>query len=151
MASSLVKLNVHIIFHVKSTSVVIRNDDLPDLFQYVGGTIKGLGGIPIEVGGVGDHIHILATLPRTMALADFVRDIKANSSKWVRQADKSYAWFSWQDGYAAFSVSPSLIDKTVSYIRRQEEHHKKRSFEDEYRSFLEHYGISYDERYVFSD
>jgi putative transposase len=98
-----------------------------------------------------DHIHILTSLPKSMALTDFVRDIKANSSKWMKQRDVGYARFSWQDGYGAFSVSPSLLEKTINYIRRQEEHHKKRTFREEYKMFLEHYGIEYDERYAFGD
>ena len=151
MASSLVKIDLHIIFHVKSTSVVMRHEDLPRIFQYIGGVIKELGGIPFIVGGVCDHIHILTTLPKSLALTDFIRDIKANSSKWIKEIDVRYSRFFWQDGYGAFSVSPSLIEKTISYIRHQEEHHKSRTFEEEYKLFLEAYGITYDTKYVFSD
>lgn len=151
MASSLVKIDIHIIFHVKSTGITMRNVDLPRIFQYIGGTIKGLNAIPTEVGGMPDHIHILTTLPKLMTVADFVRDIKANSSKWIRQLDIAYKDFAWQDGYGAFSVSPTLLGKTINYIRRQEEHHKKRTFEDEYKLFLKHYGIAYDEKFAFDD
>ena len=151
MASSLVKINIHLIFHVKSTGVNMKTNDLPQIFQYIGGIIRGMDAIPIEIGGMPDHIHILTSLPKSMALTDFVRDIKANSSKWMKQRDVGYARFSWQDGYGAFSVSPSLLEKTVNYIRRQEEHHKKRTFREEYKMFLEHYGIEYDERYAFGD
>ncbi len=81
MASSLVKIDIHLVFHVKSTGIPMRKEDLPRIFQYIGGVIKGMDGIPIVVGGIEDHIHILASLPKTMALTDFVRNIKANSSK----------------------------------------------------------------------
>ena len=151
MASSLVKVDIHLTFHVKSTGIPMRSEDLPRIFQYIGGLIGNIGGIAIEVGGVCDHVHILTTLPKTMAVADFVRTIKANSSKWIRQISDYYLPFCWQDGYGAFSVSPSLIEKTVNYIRNQEKHHKKISFRDEYKLFLERYGIDYDERYAFGD
>lgn len=151
MASSLVKIDIHLIFHVKSTSVNMRGEDLSRIFQYLGGVIQGMDAIPIEVGGMCDHIHILTSLPKSMTLIDFVRNIKVASSKWIKQVDSYYAHFAWQDGYGAFSVSPTLLDKTINYIRKQEEHHKKRSFRDEFKLFLEHYGINYDERYVFND
>ena len=151
MASSLVKINIHLIFHVKSTGVNMRSEDLPRIFQYIGGVIKGMNGIPIEIGGTCNHVHILTTFPKTVALTDFVRDIKANTSKWIKEIDTHYSLFSWQDGYGAFSVSPSLLDKTIKYILNQEEHHKKRSFHDEYKLFLEAYGIDYDDRYAFVD
>ena len=128
-----------------------RDEDLPQIFRYIGGIINDLGGIPIEIGGTTNHVHILTSLPKSMALIDFVREIKAFSSKWLKQLDDHYMPFAWQDGYGAFSVSPSLLDKTVQYIRKQEEHHKTRSFNEEYRLFLEAYGIDYDERYAFGD
>ena len=151
MASSLVRIDIHLIFHVKAAGVNFRDEDLPQIFRYIGGIINGLGGIPIEIGGTTNHVHILTSLPKSMALIDFVREIKAYSSKWLKQLDDHYMPFAWQDGYGAFSVSPSLLDKTVQYIRKQEEHHKTRSFNEEYRLFLEAYGIDYDERYAFGD
>ena len=151
MASTLVKIDIHLIFHFKSTGVKMRTEDLGRIFAYIGGIIKGIGGLPIEIGGMTDHVHILTSLPKTVSLADFVRAVKADSSKWLKQLDPCYGAFAWQEGYGAFSVSPSLIDKTVKYIRGQEEHHKKRTFQEEYRLFLEAYGIEYDERYAFSD
>ena len=150
MASTLVKIDIHLIFHVKSTGMVMSNDDLPHIFQYVGGIIREMGAVPIEIGGMCDHVHILTSFPKTLTLADFVRIIKTNSSKWIKQLG-GYDKFSWQDGYGAFSVSPSLLDKTVQYIRRQEEHHKKTTFIEEYRLFLDAYGIKYDEAYAFRD
>lgn len=151
MASSLVKIDIHLIFHVKSSNVNMRPEDLPRIFQYIGGTIKGMEGIPIEVGGVCDHVHILTSLPKSMALTDFIRNVKANTSKWIKELGNHYIHFAWQDGYGAFSVSPSLIEKTINYIRMQEEHHKKRTFKEEYKLFLEAYGINYNEKYAFGD
>jgi len=114
MASTLVKIDIHLIFHVKSTGVKMRTEDLGRIFAYIGGIIKGIGGLPIEIGGMTDHVHILTSLPKTVSLADFVRAVKADSSKWMKQLAPCYAAFAWQEGYGAFSVSPSLIDKTVN-------------------------------------
>ena len=151
MASTLVKIAVHIVFHIKTTSVIIRNSDIPLLHKYIGGIIRNVGSIPICVGGVDDHVHILCTLPKTMPLADFVRTIKANSSRWIKLLSEYYNSFEWQTGYGAFSVSPSLMDKTELYITTQAEHHKKQTFEDEYTLFLKSYHIDYDANCVFED
>lgn len=151
MASTLVKLIVHLIFHVKSTGLRMREEDQERIFAYLGGIIKSTGGAPIQIGGMPDHVHILAALPKTMSLADFVRTINAQSSKWIKTLDVSYQHFAWQEGYGAFSVSSSIIDKTIRYIQGQAEHHKKRSFIEEYKLFLEAYGIDYDERFAFKD
>lgn len=93
------------------------------------------------VGGMPDHVHILFALPPTMAMSDYVRTIKAKSSHWLKMIDTRYSSFAWQEGYGAFSVSPSLIDKTVSYIATQAEHHRKRSFREEVQAFVEAYNI----------
>ena len=146
-----IKINVHLIFHTKSTGVTMRNDDLDRIHAYIGGTIKSLGGIPIAIGGVNDHVHFLTTMPKTMALTDFVRVIKTESSKWIKQLDRHYEKFAWQEGYGAFSVSPSSIEKTVAYISNQGEHHKKRTFREGVKLFLDAYGIQYDEWYAFED
>jgi REP element-mobilizing transposase RayT len=151
MASALVKMDVHLIFHIKSTGVKMRTEDLERIFAYIGGVIKGIGGLPIEIGGVEDHVHILTSLPKALSLVDFVRIIKSDSSKWMKSIDPHYTAFVWQEGYGAFSVSSSLVDKTVAYIRGQAEHHQKRSFQEEYKLFLEAYGIEYDERFAFGD
>ena len=129
----------------------IKEDDFNRVFAYIGGIIKGAHGIPIEIGGRPDHIHILTTLPKTMALSEFVRTIKSNSSKWIKELDVRYKMFEWQDGYGAFSVSSTLMDKTVNYIRGQEEHHTKRSVKEEYKMFLDAYGIEYNEQYLIDD
>ena len=151
MASSLVKVDIHLIFHVKTTGAMMRSADLPRIFRYLGGVIKGLGGIPIMVGGMADHIHILCSLPKDKSLVEFVRTIKAESSKWMKSLDQSYSRFAWQDGYGAFSVSPSVLGKVESYIKDQAEHHKHRTFKDEYRALLLASGVEFDERYAFGD
>ena len=151
MANTYTQLYTHIVFHVKSTGIIMREEDLERVFQYIGGIIREEGAIPFAVGGVADHIHILTTLPKNMSLADFMRVIKANSSKWLRRLDSYYESFRWQDGYGAFSVSPSLMKRTTHYIFTQAEHHKTKTYHDEYCEVLDAYGIEYDERYAFGD
>ena len=151
MANSMVKIDLHIIFHIKSTSVEMRQDDLPQIFAYIGGILKGEGSVPITVGGVSDHIHLLANLPKDKTISELLRVTKAKSSKWIKTLSPYYSKFAWQDGYGAFSVSPSLIDKTIDYIKNQDRHHQTKTFQEEYKAFLEAYKLPYDERYLFND
>ena len=146
MSSSLVKINVHIVFHVKNNRIRIKTEDLPRVFQYMGGIIRKTEGIPIAIGGVSDHIHILASLPKKMSIMDFVRTVKAISSKWIKGLNPYYKYFAWQDGYGAFSVSPSILNRTVYYIQNQQKHHEKKSARDEFRLLLIAYGIQYNEK-----
>lgn len=151
MANTLVKLNVHIVFHVKSTGIKMRDKDLKRIFSYIGGIINGIGGIAIEVGGINNHVHIVTSLPKTKSLSDFVRTIKADSSRWIKSIDKYYERFAWQEGYGAFSISPSVLNRTIKYVRNQSTHHKVTTFQDEYKSFLKEYEIQCDEKYLFND
>ena len=148
MANTYTKLNLHIVFHTKSTGVTIRKEDLPQVFAYIGGVIKNIGGYPVTIGGVSNHIHILATMPKTMSVSVFVQKIKANSSRWIKSIDNYYESFVWQEGYGAFCVSPSLLKKTILYIESQEEHHNKESVRAEFKRFLKANGIEFDERYL---
>lgn len=149
MANTFTSVNLHIIFHVKSTGINIRNKDLERTFSYIGGIINGIGGVPIEIGGIDNHIHILTSLPKNKSLSDFVRIIKSDSSRWIKTIDKYYDKFSWQEGYGAFSVSKSALLNTINYIRNQQEHHKTLTFHNEYITFLKLHGIQYDDKYVF--
>jgi len=151
MAQSLSKLFVHIIYHIKMTSVKIRTEDKNDLYAYMGAIIKDNDSIPILINGVGDHVHILCVMSKNRALSKLIEEIKGNSSRWIKTFHPYYKNFAWQGGYGGFSVSPSLHDKTKKYIENQEEHHKKMTFQEEYRMFLKEYGIEYDEQYVWTD
>lgn len=148
MANTYTKLNIHIVFHVKSTGITIRQKDLEQAFAYIGGIIQNVGGYPITVGGITNHIHILATMPKTLSVSEFVQKIKANSSKWIKTIDEYYEDFAWQEGYGAFCVSPSLLKKTIRYIETQEQHHHEVSVRDEFIQFLKENGIEFDERYL---
>ena len=151
MASTLVQQYMHIVFHTKSTSITMREEDLSRVFDYIGGVIRNINGVSIQVGGRPDHIHILASMPKTMSLAEFVRTIKSNSSKWIKTLDGYYEPFMRQEGYGAFSVSASVLDKTTKYIKNQKARHRDRTFVDEYKQFLDAYHVEYDERYAFGD
>ncbi len=151
MANSMIKIDVHLIFHIKSTSVQMQQCDLPQIFAYIGGILKDIGSIPIIVGGIPDHIHTLVALPSNMTISELVRTTKAKSSKWIKTLSPYYSMFAWQDGYGAFSVSPSILDKTINYIKDQENHHRTKSFQEEYMAFLKAYKIPYDEKYIFND
>ena len=151
MANSMIRIDVHLIFHIKSTSVRMQRSDLPRIFAYIGGILKDIGSIPIIIGGMPDHIHVLWALPSNMTISELARTTKAKSSRWIKTLSPYYSTFAWQDGYGAFSVSPSILDKTINYIKNQERHHRTKSFQDEYKAFLEAYKIPYDEKYIFND
>lgn len=151
MPQSLSKIYLHIIFHTKTTSPTIREVDLQRTHAYIGQLVNDAGCINIWADGVDDHVHILCLLGREVTIAHLVEEVKRNSSRWIKSIDPVYRDFAWQGGYAAFSVSQSVVDKTLAYVKSQREHHKKQSFRDEYISFLKLYDIEYDERYVFID
>lgn len=151
MAQSLSQLYVHIIFHIKNQSCTIRLEDKQKLYAYMGSIINDNQSIPILINGVSDHVHILCVLSKNIALAKLVEEIKRHSSRWIKTINPYYTNFPWQGGYAGFSISPALHDKTKSYIKAQEQHHKKLSFKDEYTLFLKEYGIEYNEQYIWSD
>lgn len=148
MANSYVQLNIHITFHVKTSADPIVTADLPRLFSYLGGCASEQGAKAIVVGGMPDHIHMLVSIPATITISEFVKNIKVWSSKWLKSQGAAYRGFAWQDGYGAFSVSHSVIPKTISYITNQAEHHKKISFREEYISFLKANDIAYEEKYL---
>ena len=141
MGSSYINVCVHIIFHTKNTSCSMRECDLSRIFHYIGGTIRSLSGYVCRVWGRPDHIHILTSLPPTLSIADFVRKIKSNSSKWIKNLHESYCNFSWQEGYGIFSVSESNKEMVIHYIEHQKEHHEKRSANEEFILFLKRNGI----------
>lgn len=151
MSQSLCKIYLHIIFHVKITSPQIADEHLERMHSYIGQLVNTTGCHVIRVGGIGDHVHIVCLLSRNENVAHLVEEVKRNSSRWIKSVSPLYEHFAWQGGYAAFSVSQSVVDKTIEYVNNQREHHKKWCFRDEYLEFLKLYDVDYDERYVFSD
>ena len=120
-------------------------------YAYTGAIINDNESIPILIIGTGNHIHILCVMSKNIALAKLAEEIKRHSSRWIKTRGSYYDLFAWQGGYAGFSVSQSLHDRTKKYIENQEEHHKKTDFKDELIAFLKEYGIEFDERYLWTD
>jgi len=149
MPQSLVKNYVHIIFSTKNRQPYIDSEIQNELHAYLGGICKNLDCNPIIIGGHIDHIHILSLLSKKISLSKFLEEIKSHSSRWVKSKGPLYTNFYWQNGYGAFSINPTEIAIVKKYINNQEEHHKKRTFQEEYRMFLKKYNVEYDERYVW--
>ena len=141
MGNSLINVSLHIIFHVKSTGCTMQAEHLPRILRYIGGTIRAMGGRAYTIGGMQDHVHILTSLPVTMSLADFVRNIKSNSSRWIKGLDMCYNRFSWQEGYGAFSVSESMKEAVIAYIDNQARHHQRHTAHEEFALFMKKYGV----------
>jgi REP element-mobilizing transposase RayT len=119
------------------------------MHAYLATICRDVGAELVHVGGVSDHVHILTTLPRTLSQAQLIEQIKKASSKWIKALDTRYRGFSWQSGYGAFSVSPSQLEAVLEYVNKQQEHHRTRTFQEEYRELLRRHGIDFDERYVW--
>jgi putative transposase len=149
MGQSLVKNYLHIVFSTKHRKPLIHPPYESELHSYLGGICKNMECPPIKIGGYTDHIHILCMLSKKIALMKLLEEIKSHSSKWMKTKDELLKNFYWQDGYGAFSVNPNEVDTVIAYISNQHEHHKKKTFKDEYRAFLKKYNVEYDERYVW--
>jgi REP element-mobilizing transposase RayT len=150
MPQSLASVVVHIVFSRKNRHPFLSDRDIRrEMHAYLGGTSNQLACPAITVGGVADHVHMLCVLSRNVSIADFVGEVKRSSSKWVKTKGRMLTKFAWQSGYGVFSVGQSEVERVKAYIKGQEEHHIKKTFEDEYRCFLKDYGVEYDERYVW--
>ncbi len=150
MAHSHVHLLSHVIFGTKNRSRWIEPETRKRLLPYMGGIVRELGGNALAINGTEDHVHLLMLLPATESMADAMRVVKTNSSRWIHETWTSKKMFAWQTGYAAFSVSRSGREEVARYIENQEEHHRRMTFEEEYVAFLERHGIAYDDRYLWS-
>jgi REP element-mobilizing transposase RayT len=149
MPQSLAKIYVHLIFSTKHRQPLLDGDLRTELTCYLGGVLKNLDCQPIEIGGTADHAHILCCLSKKLSLSKLIEEIKTSSSKWVKAKESHLAQFHWQNGYGAFSVSQSHLNAVILYIRRQEEHHRKMTFQEEFLEFLKKYRVPYDERYIW--
>ena len=149
MGQSLTKNYLHIVFSTKYRQPLILPPYEDELHAYLGGICRQLDCLPIKIGGYVDHIHILCILSKKIALMKLLEVVKSSSSKWMKTQHDSLKNFYWQDGYGAFSVSASQVDRVAAYIARQHEHHRKKTFQHEYRGLLKKFQIPYDERYVW--
>ena len=150
MAQSLARLWTHLVFSTKErypylTDAVMRDD----MHRYLATVLRSHDCGTIIVGGCADHVHALFALSRNHSIAEVVKEVKRTSSAWIKTVERRYSKFRWQAGYGAFSVSQSHVSDVQRYIERQEEHHRRKTFQDEFRAFLKKYQIDFDERYVW--
>lgn len=149
MPNTYTNLLFHIIFSTKERRPQIHAALKEELYRYIGGIIRAEGGVSIEIGGIEDHIHILAKIKPSVSVSETLNKIKSNSSKWVHDHKPADASFAWQVGYAAFTVSESQVERVRQYIRSQEDHHRRQTFQEELVDLLERHGVEYDPRYLW--
>ena len=149
MPQSLSNVVIHLIFSTKDREPLIGPDLRTRLYAYLAAVARNAGCEAYRIGGVSDHVHLAIRLSRTLSIANLVEALKTSSSKWVKTEAPGLKAFSWQRGYGCFSIGHSDLDALCAYIDSQEEHHKKRTFQDEYRSYLAQYDVQYDEAYVW--
>lgn len=150
MPQSLSMIYIHLVFSTKDRRPFLRDPRIrPSLHAYLGDISKRLDCPPILVGGVEDHIHLLARFGRTITQAEWVKEVKRVSNQWLKEQSPEYADFEWQGGYADFSVSQSNLEQVKEYIAHQEEHHRKMTFQEELRTLLRKHELDWDERYVW--
>lgn len=150
MSHSLAKIWTHLVFSTKERYPFLIDQTVRhDMHAYLAKTLKANNCPTLIVGGVSDHVHALFVLSKNHSIASIVWAIKRSSSKWVKSQGAGLAKFHWQEGYGAFSISQSHVEQVQKYILNQEEHHRKKTFQDEFRRFLKKYEINYDERYVW--
>ncbi len=149
MAGSFSQIYIQIIFAVKGRANLLHRDWRQDVFKYISGIIQHKNQKPIIVNGVEDHVHVFIGLKPSMPISDLVRDIKNNSSNFINSKKWVHSKFSWQEGYGAFSYAHSQLNNVYQYILNQEEHHRNKTFREEYLAFLEKYEVPYEERFLF--
>jgi putative transposase len=150
MTQTLVSLLIHIIFSTKNREPLITPEIEPELFAYIGGILKNHESRLLAAGGTNDHIHILISQSKNLGLSPLMKDVKKDSSSWIKTKDGRFRNFHWQDGYGAFSIRQADIPTLNEYIAGQKAHHRKRTFQEELIAFLDEYGMTYDERYLWS-
>lgn len=149
MSQSLAKITVHITFSTKGREPCLSDDVARELWPYAATVLRNIDCPSAQVGGSTDHIHILCIMPKTLTIAQLVEKLKTATSRWLKTRSDRLSRFHWQNGYAAFSVSPSHAPRVKDYIAAQAEHHQSVSFQEELRRLLEKYGVAFDERYVW--
>jgi putative transposase len=149
MPQSLSSILIHLIFSTKSREPFLTCEIDAELYPYMASIFKAMKSPALIINGTSDHIHTLFSLSRVVTIASLVEEVKTESSKWIKTKGKQFRNFHWQSGYGAFSIGQSQVPTVRRYITRQKEHHRRVSFQDEYRKFLNVYGVEYDERYVW--
>jgi putative transposase len=149
MPQSLSSILIHLIFSTKNRQPLITANIETELHKYMATIFRGCKSPTLLIGGTEDHLHALFALSRTVAMADLVEEVKTSSSKWMKTKGHELRQFQWQAGYGAFSIGQSNVEALKRYISRQKEHHRRRSFQDEFRSLCKRYGVEMDERYAW--
>ena len=149
MAGTFTNLLFHVVFSTKHRQPIITTDLQPELYKYIGGIVRGQDGVLLEIGGIPDHVHLVTKFRADVSVAEMLRLIKANSSKWVNERPHPMGRFEWQAGYGAFSIGESQAPRVIRYIQDQEKHHRRMTFQDEFRKLLTRYRVEFDERYVW--
>jgi REP element-mobilizing transposase RayT len=149
MANTYTQINIHGVFAVKGRENILADNLRSDLFKYISGILVNKKHFPLAVNGYKDHVHIFFELHPTVSISDIMRDVKNNSSKWINENKLVKGHFNWQEGYGAFSYSRSQRDNVIKYIMKQEKHHAKKPFKDEYMNLLKKFEIKFEENYVF--
>lgn len=151
MANTYSQIYIQVVFAVKGRQNLISNNWKVELYKYISGIVNNEGQKLIAINGMPDHIHILIGIKPNKSLSDLVRDIKANSSRFINEKKWTNGKFEWQTGFGAFSYSHSQLDNVIRYIENQEEHHKKKTFKKEYLEFLKSFEIDYKNEYIFEE
>ena len=149
MPQSLARLHIHLVFSTKNREPVLHDAVRDSLHRYMATVLQNFGCPPVLINSVPDHVHILFELGRTVAVSAAVEEVKKISSKWIKTQGDEFGRFAWQAGYGAFAVSESNVAAVREYIAGQQEHHRKKSFQEEYRAFLKRHNVAFDERYVW--
>jgi len=149
MANTFTQIHIHAIFAVQNRDCIISTHWQDHLYKYIAGIIGKHNHKLLAINGMPDHLHILFGMRASQSLSELMQDIKGSSSKWINENRFIKSRFSWQEGYGAFSYSKSQLPQVIKYIEQQEKHHAKKTFSEEYKSFLEAFEIEYDEKYVF--
>ncbi len=149
MPNTYSQLNIHCVFAVKGRENIIGNHFRNELFKYMFGILKNDGAFPLAIGGWKDHVHVFFELKPDLRISDLMRNLKATSSKWINDNKFVPGKFQWQEGFGAFSYSRSQRNSVINYIINQEEHHRKKSFKEEYLDLLKKYEIVFEDKYVF--
>jgi REP element-mobilizing transposase RayT len=149
MANTYTQIYLHIVFSVKGRQNLIQKKWQDELHKYICGIVTGKEQKVYAIGGMADHIHILVSVKPNLALSDLVRDIKANSSKWINGKGYVLGKFQWQEGFGAFSYAQSQLDAVISYINNQEQHHQNKTFKNEYLELLQNFKLQYDDKHLF--
>ncbi len=151
MANTYTQIHIHFVFAVKYRKAIIHKNWRVELFKYISGIIKNNNNELLAINGVSDHVPILIGIRPVQSISELMKTVKQNSSKWINENKFINSHFEWQEGYGAFSYSKSQLNAVIEYIQKQEQHHKKKTFREEYINFLEKFEVDYDEKFIFKE